>query len=157
MAEAETIGAVVSTVNARVELNGELALELSTLFARHQYCVAVWRLKPTGTAAEPFWPTFRFVADESKVPSEVEHELSLQTSKVTLPKSSGSGSAKPAESVGVVELMKAPSLGAERVAAVGLWFGVRFVTLVPPYVAAALPARSVTDEPLYVTTTASRW
>ena len=116
-------------MNVRVALNGELAFELSTLFARHQYCVAVWRLKPAGTAAEPFCPTFRFVVVESNVPSEAEHELSVQTSKVTLPKSSVSGSAKPAERVGVVELMKTPSAGVERVAAVGFAFGVRFVAL----------------------------
>ena len=89
MAEAVTLGGVVSTVKVRVPLNDELAFELSTLFARHQYCVAVWRLKPAGTAAEPFWPTFRFVAVESKAPSGVVQELSVQTSKVTLPKSSG--------------------------------------------------------------------
>jgi len=50
-----TLGGVVSTVNVRVPVNDELALELSTPFARHQYWVAVWRLKPTGTVADPFW------------------------------------------------------------------------------------------------------
>ena len=84
-------------------------------------------MKPAGTEAQPFWPTFRFVAVESKAPSEVVHELSAQTWKMTLPKSSGSGSAKPAESVGVVELTKTPSFGGARAGAVGLAFGVRFV------------------------------
>ena len=95
-----TLGAVVSTVNERVPLKDELAFELSTFFARHQYCVAVWRLNGPGTAALPVWPTLRLVEVESNVPSDVEHELSAQTSKTTLPKSSVSSSSKDAESVG---------------------------------------------------------
>ena len=58
------------------------------------------------------------------MPDEVTTSLA-----VTLPKSSGSGSANPAESAGVVELTKTPPFGADRAGAVGLAFGVRFVAL----------------------------
>ena len=143
----------MSTVNERVPLKDELAFELSTFFARHQYCVAVCRLNGPGTAALPVWPTLRLVEVESNVPSDVEHELSAQTSKTTLPKSSVSSSSKDAESVGVSELMKTPPVGATSVAAFGAAFGVRFVAAWAPYVAAVFPARSVTAVPEYATVT----
>jgi hypothetical protein len=62
----------------------------------------------------------------------VVHELSAQTWKTTLPKSSVSSSSKDADSAGVVELMKTPSAGATSTAAFGAAFGVRFVAASAP-------------------------
>jgi len=66
------------------------------------------RLKPPGTAAEPFAFTARLVVVESKVPSELEQLLVVQTSKVTLPVSCVSASRNFAVSVGVVVLVRDP-------------------------------------------------
>src|SRR5438034_4456209 len=77
---------------------------------------------------------------ESKVPSELEQLLVEQISKVTLPVSWLSGSAKVAVRVGVVVLKRAPSAGETSVAADGATFEVLFVTARPLAVAAALPA-----------------
>ena len=69
------------------------------------------RLKPPGTAALPLAPTARLVLLESKLPSELEQLLVVQTSKVTLPVSCVSGSLKVAVRVGVVVFRRAASAG----------------------------------------------
>ena len=69
------------------------------------------RLKPAGTAALPLALTASVVLVESKVPSELEQLLVVQTSKVTLPVSWVSGSLNVAVSVGVAVLSRAVSAG----------------------------------------------
>src|SRR3954451_8785736 len=96
------------------------------------------RLRPPGTAAEPFAPTVRVVLVESKVPSELEQLLVVHTSKVTLPLSCESGSPKLALRVGVVVLRRAVSEGLTSVGVDGEAFVVLFVI-------EALPSMSVTD------------
>ena len=79
------------------------------------------------TAAEPFWPSFRLVFVESKVPSELEQLAVEQTSKVTLPVSFVSGSLKVAVSVGVAELRRVPSAGETSAGVLGATFVVLLV------------------------------
>src|SRR5439155_25199224 len=73
------------------------------------------RLKPPGTAADPFAPTVRVVLLESKVPSELEQLLVVHTSNVTLPVSCESESRNVAVSVGVALFRRAVSAGLTRV------------------------------------------
>ena len=81
---------------------------------------------------------------ESKVPSELEQLLVVQTSKVTLPVSWVSGSPKVAVSVGVVVLSRIASAGPTSVGVDGGAFAVLFVidAFVSVAVAAALPVAS---------------
>src|SRR5206468_4584800 len=97
------------------------------------------RVKPPGTATEPLAPTARLVAVESKVPSELVQLLVEQTSKVTLPVSTLSGSLKVAVSVGVEVFRRDPSAGETSVGVVGAAFVVLFVTARPVADAAAFP------------------
>ncbi len=76
---------------------------------------------------------------ESKVPSELEQLLVEQTSKVTLPVSTLSGSAKVAVSVGVEVLSRAASAGDTSAGVDGVTLPVLFVTARPLAVTAALP------------------
>src|SRR2546427_3246120 len=79
----------------------------STLFPY----TTLFRSKPPGTAALPLAPTASVVTVESKVPSELEQLLVVQTSKVTLRVSWVSASLKGAVSVGVVVFRRAASAG----------------------------------------------
>src|SRR5438309_8258655 len=81
---------------------------------------------------------------ESKVPSELEQLLVVQTSKVTLPVSWVSGSLKVAVSVGVAAFTRAASAGLTSVGVDGETFVVELVieALRSVAVAAALPVAS---------------
>src|SRR6266516_760449 len=76
---------------------------------------------------------------ESKVPSELEQLLVVQTSKVTFPVSTLSGSLKVAVRVGVEVFSRAPSAGETSAGVDGATFEVLFVTARPLAVPAALP------------------
>ena len=88
--------------------------------------------------------TARLVLVESKVPSELEQLLVVQTSKVTLPVSYESGSRNFAVSVGVVVLRRAASAGPTKVGVDGEAFVVLLVidALSRVAVDAALPVAS---------------
>ena len=75
------------------------------------------RLKPAGTAPEPLALTASVVLVESKVPSEVEQLLVVQTSNVTFPVSWVSGSVNVAVRVGVTVFRRAVSAGLTRLGA----------------------------------------
>src|SRR5205823_609761 len=133
-----------------------------TSFARHQYVVAVWRLKPAGTEAlsvAPFAPS-----GEVKVPRELEQLLVEQTSNVTWPVSFVSGSPKVALSDGVVVPTNTALAGAESEGVLGGRFAVLFVTATPAVLAAALPvggavSRTIGSAPgfVYASVRVSRW
>ena len=88
--------------------------------------------------------TARVVLVESKVPSELEQLLVVQTSKVTLPVSCVSGSRNVAVSVGVAVFSRAAFPGLTSVGVDGEAFVVELVTeaLRSVAVAAALPEAS---------------
>ena len=94
---------------------------------------------PPGTEALPLAPFAIEVLVESNVPSELVQAASLQTSKVTLPVSFGSGSLKVAVRVGVAELSGAALAGVTSAGVDGARFAVLFVTETPLAVAAAFP------------------
>ena len=81
---------------------------------------------------------------ESKVPSELEQLLVVQTSKMTLPVSCESGSAKVAVNVGVAVLSREASAGPTSVGVDGDAFAVLLAidALLSVAVAAALPVAS---------------
>src|SRR6266566_2672682 len=85
------------------------------------------RLKPPGTAADPFAPTVRVVLLESKVPSELEQLLVVHTSNVTFPVSCESESRNVAVSVGVALFRRAVSAGLTSVGVDGGTLVVLFV------------------------------
>ena len=114
-------------------------------------------MKPPGTAALPVWPTVSAVLVELNVPTDAEQLLVEQTSNVTLPVSSVSGSLNVALSVGVAVSVKTASAGATSAGVVGAASGVRFVTACAVYVAAWFAARSRSAVPEYATVTASRY
>src|SRR5438477_10314621 len=74
---------------------------------------------PPGITALPSAPTAIAVLVESNVPRLLEHPLSEQTSKVTLPESFVSGSANVAVNVGVAVSTIAPPTGETSGGAVG--------------------------------------
>src|SRR5205807_4207847 len=102
------------------------------------------RLKPAGTAALPLALTARVVLVESKVPSELEQLLVVQTSKVILRVSCVSGSRNVAVSAGVAVFRAAALAGVTSVGVEGEASVVELVieALVSVAVAAALPVAS---------------
>src|SRR5207302_10907670 len=98
---------------------------------------------PPGITALPSAPTAIAVLVESNVPRLLEHPLSEQTSKVTLPESFVSGSANVAVNVGVAVSTIAPPAGETSGGGVGAASAVLFGMEPFPSVAvgAALPVR----------------
>src|SRR2546427_5797095 len=91
--------------------------------------------RPPRSTLFPYTTLFR----SSKVPSELERLLVVQTSKVTLPVSWLSGSLKVAVSVGVGELIDTASAGETSAGAEGETLAVLLVAALPLAVAAGLP------------------